>query len=352
MGLRSTVLMLLGLNVSTRRFGTRHTLALLAAVIATSVALAPAVAAPNDNKPSPPPAVEAVPSKLPAAKNSEFKLQPNTVHLLRLLEHLFPYYAADGVIGGYRQDAIMDHPSGQALDIMMANGGRDPKSVSDGHQVAAFLMANASQLGVKYMVWRQSIWYPGQDWRLMSDRGHWTHNHMDHIHVLVDGGFAASDQLVLPKDLRVKADELPNGEALREQAEKRIAIMVRVADAESRISAAEVINKRLTNKNSKRAQELEAAQDLVSQAVRESYIFGMDSNLVASSLMLMSGTNTDPTIAMALERTIRAQDQGLSDALAALALAAKELSDNVQALNNARSDLEQANKELAELDAQ
>ena len=61
---------------------------------------------------------------------------------------------------------------------------------------------------------------------------------MDHIHVLVDGAFQASDQLVLPKDLRVKLDELPNGEALREQAEKRIEIMVRSAQAQTRVTAA------------------------------------------------------------------------------------------------------------------
>ncbi|MGB3673521.1 MAG: hypothetical protein WA988_03670 [Candidatus Nanopelagicales bacterium] len=333
------------------RMGSRRTLALLAGAVAASVALTPAIAAPNAEKPPTPPAIESVPQKLRPAKNSETRLQPNTVHLLRLLEHLFPYYADEGVIGGYRQDAIMDHPSGQALDVMMANGGRDPKSVNDGHQVAAFLMANASQLGVKYMVWRQSIWYPGQDWRLMSDRGHWTHNHMDHIHVLIDGAFQASDQLVLPKDLRVKLDELPNGEALREQAEKRIEIMVRSAQAQTRVTAATALNQKLTNKNSKRAKELEAAQDKVSQAVRESYIFGMDSNLLASSLMLMSGTNTDPTISLALERTIRSQDEGLTVALASLAAAARELSENELELSDARADLEQANKELAELDA-
>lgn len=129
--------------------------------------------------------------------------------------------------------------------------------------------------------------------------------------------------------------------------------------AASRPSAAEDVNlvdawildHRLTSKNSKRAKELEAAQDKVTQAVRESYIFGMDSNLLASSLMLMSGTNTDPTIALALERTIRSQDEGLRIALAALAAAAKELSDNEREFSSARADLDQATKELAELDA-
>lgn len=325
--------------------GAAFVLAVAAFVLAPSMVAAAPSPRPTQST------VAGIPVKLPPAKNSEKRLQPNTIHVLRLIEHLFPYYAADGVIGGYRQDAIMDHPSGQALDIMMENDGRDAKSVNDGHKVAAFLMANAEQLGVTYMVWRQHIWYPGRDWREMSDRGNWTDNHMNHIHVLLNGAHQASDQLVLPKDLRVKLDQMPNGEALRRQAELRIAIMTKVTDAQARIAAAEVINKRLTNKNSKRAKELEAAQNKVSAAVRESYILGMDSDLFASSLMLMTGTNTDPTITMALERSLRSQDGDLNAALDALAAAARELSDNERELADARTDLAEANKELAELDA-
>ncbi len=326
-------------------------LALLLAVVAILSTPVGALAAPTPKPSTAAADPTKLPEKLQPAKNSETRLQPNTVHLLRLIEHLFPYYAEDGVIGGYRQDPIMDHPSGQALDIMMANGARDPQSVADGHKVAAFLMANANQLGVTYMVWRQNIWYPGRDWRMMDDRNDWTQNHMDHIHVLVDGSFQATDDLVLPADLLVKLDEMPNGEALRKQHELRVAIMAKVSEAQSRVTAAEVVNKTLTDKNSKRAKELEAAHDTVSQAVRESYIFGMDTDLLASSMMLMSGTNVDPTIAMALERTLRSQDEGLNAALTALAAAARELSDNELQLAAARSDLAQANTELTELNA-
>ncbi len=333
-------------------------LALLLAVVAILSTPVGAFAAPTapTAKPSPGQSTAAAdPTTLPAtlkpARNSESRLQPNTVNLLRLIEHLFPYYAENGVIGGYRQDPIMDHPSGQALDIMIVNGARDPQSVADGHKIAAFLMANATQLGVKYMGWRQNIWYPGRDWRLMDDRNDWTQNHMDHIHVLVDGSFQATDDLVLPADLQVKLDELPNGEALRKQQELRVAILAKVSEAQSRVAAAEVINMTLMDRNSKRAKELEAAHNKVSQAVRDSYIFGMDTDLLASSMMLMSGTNVDPTITMALERTLRSQDEGLNAALAELAAAARELGDNGLQLAAARSDLAQANNELVELNA-
>ena len=302
-------------------------------------------------KPSPPPVVQTLPKQLPTAKNSETKLQPNTVHLLRLVEYLFPYYKADGVIGGYRQDPIQDHPSGQALDIMMANDGRDAASVNDGHKIAAFLMANSTQLGVTYMVWRQNIWYPGRDWREMSNRGNWTDNHMNHIHVLVNGSFQATDDIVLPKDLRVKLDQMPNGEALRKQHELRVAIMQKIERAQVRTNAAETVNRRLTDRNSKRAQDLDAARIRVTQAVRENYIMGMESELLNSSLLLMSGPDTDPSVAIALERTLRSQDESLNSALDALAAAARDLAENERELSAARTELAEANKELAELDA-
>lgn len=303
------------------------------------------------SKPSPPPVVQALPENLPKAKNSEARLQPNTVHLLRQVEYLFPYYSSAGEIGGYRQDPIMDHPSGQALDIMMENDGRDPASVHAGHKIAAFLMANSDQLGVTYMVWRQNIWYPGRDWREMSDRGNWTDNHMNHIHVLVNGSFTATDDLVLPKDLKVKLDEMPNGEELRKQAELRVAIIQKLDDAASRVASADAVNRRLTDRNTKRAKELEAARLRVATAVRSSYIQGMDTELLNSSLLLMSGPSTDPAVALALERVIRSQDDGLNTALEALNLAARELAENERELATARSELAAAEAELAALDA-
>ena len=292
-----------------------------------------------------------MPASLPKAKNSEARLQPNTVHLLRLIEHLFPYYAKGGVIGGYRQDPIPDHPSGQALDIMMNNDGRDPASVNDGHRIAAFLMANSTQLGVTYMVWRQNIWYPGREWRELADRGNWTDNHMNHIHVRVEGSFSASNDLALPKDLKVKLDEMPNGEALRKEHEIRVALIVRVEKAQERVVAAEDANRRLSDRNSQRAQALDAARVRVAQAVRESYILGIDSALLSSSLLLMSGSNTDPAISLALERALRSHDEGLTAALGALTVAAKELADNERELRTARDEHETAQAELARLDS-
>lgn len=125
------------------------------------------------------------------AKNSEDKLQPATVALLRLVETKWPYFAKSGRVGGYRQDPYPDHPSGQALDIMIPNDGRTAQSVALGEEIAAFLKANYKKLAIHQVIFRQRIWNEERDhpntWRKMGDRNNWTDNHMNHIHALVYG---------------------------------------------------------------------------------------------------------------------------------------------------------------------
>lgn len=72
------------------------------------------------------------------------------------------------------------HASGRAVDIMVSG--------STGHEVAAYVRANASQLGVTEVIYAQRIWTTqraGDGWRGMSDRGSATANHYDHVHVTV-----------------------------------------------------------------------------------------------------------------------------------------------------------------------
>ncbi|GAB2767963.1 hypothetical protein GCM10027020_21060 [Nocardioides salsibiostraticola] len=71
-----------------------------------------------------------------------------------------------------------DHGSGRAVDIMVSG--------SRGQQVADFVRANASALGVSYVIYAQQIWSVergGEGWRGMSSRGSTTANHYDHVHV-------------------------------------------------------------------------------------------------------------------------------------------------------------------------
>lgn len=79
--------------------------------------------------------------------------------------------------GGPRNDPGSDHHTGQALDIMIT----DPT----GQQITEFAIKHASELGVKYVIYKQKIYAPYTGWegRAMEDRGSATANHMDHVHV-------------------------------------------------------------------------------------------------------------------------------------------------------------------------
>ncbi|KZL77847.1 D-alanyl-D-alanine carboxypeptidase [Colletotrichum tofieldiae] len=81
-----------------------------------------------------------------------------------------------------------DHCCGKATDMMCSDGGGVP-TVS-GKEIAEWIMNNRNALNLKYVIWGQKIWSPSQDsvkswssWRTMDDRGDFTANHWDHVHV-------------------------------------------------------------------------------------------------------------------------------------------------------------------------
>jgi hypothetical protein len=80
-------------------------------------------------------------------------------------------------IGGYRPNAG-EHSTGQAVDFMTSG--------SQGDAIAAFVQANAGTYNVKYLIWEQRYWAPGEGWSMMEDRGSPTANHYDHVHVTVN----------------------------------------------------------------------------------------------------------------------------------------------------------------------
>ena len=77
------------------------------------------------------------------------------------------------------------HPSGLALDFM-TNDIADGRATGD--RLAQYLIDNADQLGVDYIIWWQQIWSADradEGWRAMEDRGSATANHFDHVHISV-----------------------------------------------------------------------------------------------------------------------------------------------------------------------
>jgi hypothetical protein len=85
-------------------------------------------------------------------------LCPNAWNLIRYIHRAYPAVQS---IGGVRQDALPDHPSGHALDIMIgANMGL-------GDAIAADVRKQASRFGVRYVLWRVP-------------------SHFNHVHVTVN----------------------------------------------------------------------------------------------------------------------------------------------------------------------
>ena len=73
-----------------------------------------------------------------------------------------------------------EHSQGRAIDIMVSG--------ATGWEIAEHLRANASELGIEYLIYEQKIWSVergGEGWRAMPDRGSATANHFDHVHVTV-----------------------------------------------------------------------------------------------------------------------------------------------------------------------
>jgi len=93
-------------------------------------------------------------------------------------------------IGCYRAEATGEHPLGRACDFMLSTGGVMPTAsrVQLGYAIAHWAQANASQLGIRYIIYRQHIWdirMASAGWVAMPDRGSITANHYDHVHISV-----------------------------------------------------------------------------------------------------------------------------------------------------------------------
>lgn len=63
-----------------------------------------------------------------------------------------------------------------------ARGGVDNTGLQSMNELAEYLRANVSALGIKYIIWNQRL-SSGSTWQEMPDRGSITANHKDHVHI-------------------------------------------------------------------------------------------------------------------------------------------------------------------------
>lgn len=130
-------------------------------------------------------------------------------------------------IGGWRADGGVsaDHPNGEALD-MMVKDWRSATGKANGDAVAWFFQKYYREFGIYYIIWRQRIWNasfekPGSHpstWRMMSDRGNPTDNHMDHVHISTWG--RKNSKLNAPADFWAQVDAQVEAKRKRVAARK------------------------------------------------------------------------------------------------------------------------------------
>jgi uncharacterized protein YgiM (DUF1202 family) len=111
-------------------------------------------------------------------------LKPNAIKVLDAVEKNFPQIKS---FGGVRPDALPDHPSGRALDLMITNY-RSAAGKKVGYDLSRWLRAHHSELGINYIIYNQEIWNVqrnSQGWRHMASRGSDSANHKNHVHVTV-----------------------------------------------------------------------------------------------------------------------------------------------------------------------
>ena len=120
------------------------------------------------------------PATVDLGSTSLNKLEPYGKAAVVQVREQFPQIVS---IGGWRASSAYssDHPNGRAIDIMIPNY-KSNKALGD--KVAAWAIANAKSLHVKYVIWQQRYYgISAGKWTKMADRGSDTQNHMDHVHV-------------------------------------------------------------------------------------------------------------------------------------------------------------------------
>ncbi|RMB61827.1 SH3 domain-containing protein [Tessaracoccus antarcticus] len=113
----------------------------------------------------------------PRAGSATNGMQSRTISVLRKVCAQFPNITS---YGGYRAGSSGYHGSGRAIDAMISGDA--------GLEVARWVRANASSLGVVEVIYQQKIWTSqrsGDGWRSMASRGSASADHYDHVHISV-----------------------------------------------------------------------------------------------------------------------------------------------------------------------
>ena len=128
----------------------------------------------------------------PRGANGEFKdescsvddpttggcITPRTYHAYKEVKRA----GFDRFVGCYRSGGPYEHPKGRACDWSLQSRGFAAANNADmrryGNDLMAFLVRNADELGVLYVIWYRQIWLPATGWNSYSGAS----DHTDHVH--------------------------------------------------------------------------------------------------------------------------------------------------------------------------
>ncbi|MBO3743709.1 coiled-coil domain-containing protein [Actinoplanes flavus] len=86
-------------------------------------------------------------------------------------------------VGCHRDGGPFEHPKGRACDWSLQKSGFSvydtDKEFRYGNNLMAFLVRNADELGIYYVIWNKMIWFPASGWKTY----HGVSDHTDHVHV-------------------------------------------------------------------------------------------------------------------------------------------------------------------------
>ncbi|GAB3649937.1 hypothetical protein [Glycomyces tarimensis] len=113
-------------------------------------------------------------------------LTPRTLHALEQSQ----IAGFTRFVSCYRSGGSGEHPKGRACDYSAQAGGFGGHAGGDdyeyGQNLAAWLIENASALGVQYVIWYRQIWFPSSGWRSYSGAyGDPSSDHTNHVHLSI-----------------------------------------------------------------------------------------------------------------------------------------------------------------------
>ncbi|HEX6969565.1 MAG TPA: hypothetical protein VF174_12250 [Micromonosporaceae bacterium] len=108
-------------------------------------------------------------------------LTPRTLHAYQEVRRAgFDMYAAC-----WRPGDKYEHPKGRACDWSLRSSGFGPPRNQQeriyGNNLTAFLVRNADELGILYVIWWRQIWFPATGWKSYSGPS----AHIDHVHMSI-----------------------------------------------------------------------------------------------------------------------------------------------------------------------